>query len=62
MRATAKRKRIDPNKLLPNVSSRFGAPKGRHHITDNPEATCRLFCVTPVDCDYDMGDYSLGIR
>jgi hypothetical protein len=45
----------DPNKLLSDVSSRFGAPMGRRAITENVSAKVRLFRIRLVDGDYDHG-------
>lgn len=56
MTDTAKRKRpVDPNTQLPDVGSKYGAPMGRSNVTDNPSANVRLFFVTMIDGDYDMG-------
>lgn len=46
---------MDGNKLLTNVSSKFGAPMGRRAIEDDTAAKVRLFRVTFIDGDYDMG-------
>lgn len=51
---------IDPNTLLSNVSSPYGAPMGRRDITDNPDATVIVFTVTFEDGDYDMGGVYWG--
>jgi hypothetical protein len=45
----------DPNKLLSDVSSKYGAPMGRPTIAGNKEAVVRLFRVRMVDGDYDVG-------
>jgi hypothetical protein len=45
----------DPNKLLTDVSSRYGAPMGRPRIADKPDAKVRLFRVRFTDGDYDHG-------
>ena len=46
---------FDPNTLLKNVSSRFGAPMGRATIAENLTASVTLFRVRMVDGDYDVG-------
>lgn len=46
---------MDGNKLLTNVSSRYGAPMGRRTIADNPEAVVRVFRVQLIDSCYDSG-------
>lgn len=45
----------DPNELLEQVVSQYGAPMGRTEYSDNPEATAILFRVRFVDGDYDAG-------
>lgn len=45
----------DPNKLLSDVSSKYGAPMGRREIRDDTAAKVRLFRVRMVDGDYDRG-------
>lgn len=46
---------MDGNRLLSNVSCKYGAPMGRRSITDNQSAKVRLFRIIPVDGDYDRG-------
>lgn len=46
---------MDGNKLLSDVSSKYGAPMGRPTIRDNLAARVRLFRVRFVDGDYDAG-------
>lgn len=50
-----KTKPADPNNLLDDVSSRYGAPMGRRSIHDAPSATVTLFRVRFYDGDYDRG-------
>lgn len=45
----------DPNSLLSEVSSKFGAPHGRSNVLDNPMSTVTLFRMRMVDGDYDTG-------
>jgi hypothetical protein len=40
---------------LPNVSSKYGAPMGRHADGTGTRERCRLFYVPFVDGDYDQG-------
>jgi hypothetical protein len=46
---------VDGNKLLCDVSCKYGAPMGRPRVTDDPTARVRLFRVHFVDGDYDRG-------
>lgn len=46
---------INQSKLLPDVSSKYGAPMGRRTILDDREAEAVLFEVQMVDGDYDVG-------
>lgn len=52
---------MDGNKLLSNVSSRFGAPMGRRNITENTTGKVRLFRVRMVDGCYDVGGAYWGM-
>ena len=45
----------DPNKLLREVSSKYGAPMGRREIHLDPAAKVRIFRVRFVSGDYDVG-------
>jgi len=47
--------------LLPDVSSRYGAPMGRRDITDNQEAKCHVIRMSLVDGAYDVGGAYWGM-
>ena len=51
----------DGNKLLSNVSSRYGAPMGRQTIDNNPEAKVCVFHVRMYDYCYDKGGAYWGM-
>lgn len=46
---------MNHQKLLREVSCKYGAPMGRRSNVDNQSAKVRLFRIIPVDGDYDAG-------
>ena len=53
--------RENPNKFIPHVNCRFGAPMGRRTIADNPNASVILFRVKMYDQCYDIGGAYWGM-
>jgi hypothetical protein len=51
----------DGNKLLSDVSSKYGAPMGRRNITDIINGKVRLFRVRMLDYCYDRGGAYWGM-
>lgn len=52
---------MDGNKLLSDVSSKYGAPMGRRNITESTNGKVRLFRVRMVDGCYDVGGAYWGM-
>lgn len=50
----------DPNNLLSQESSKYGAKHGRPNNYGNPQATVKLFRVRMYDGDYDKGGVYWG--